>query len=205
MSEQRKKRTPEEFLQAMDELFASVPPETPEEVDAVLRAAGLDPDEVGRRGMQVAFQAAMQRAAKAEDALQELQAANAALRAALDTAHVCKRCLGDGGYVVGSGTAEPEQEQCEQCDGRGIIVPDVPDDVGRQWQADARAATGLAALYRREMQTLFDGLKVLRSDQLPEPRMIVSHLCTQLALWLGEPDSEESLARAKARGWLEEA
>jgi len=87
----------------------------------------------------------------------------------------------------------------------GMTCPiKLPED-GAAWLADARAVTAVAALYRKEMQTLFDGLKVLPPHlaDMIDP-LVVSHLCTQLALWLGEPDSSDALARAEARWGLED-
>ena len=136
---------------------------------------------------------------------QELQAANAALDAALQRAnsriaHYCASC-GRSRGIERDGTA-----YCVGCclTATQADVDARTPDAGREWLADARAVTAVAALYRKEMQTLFDGLKMLPSHlaDMIDP-LVVSHLCTQLALWLGEPDSEEILAHAKARWGLE--
>ncbi|MCZ7570771.1 MAG: hypothetical protein M5U01_19600 [Ardenticatenaceae bacterium] len=58
MSEQKPIKTDKELVEAFDALFAEIPPpETPEEIDAILREASFDPDEVGAR-----MQAAAERA-----------------------------------------------------------------------------------------------------------------------------------------------
>lgn len=46
MNKRREPRTDQELMQAFEELFAEILPEMPDEVDATLREAGYDPDEV---------------------------------------------------------------------------------------------------------------------------------------------------------------
>lgn len=53
-------RTDEELVRVFDHLFDQTEPQTPEEVDAVLREAGYDPDELATRMDEVA-QAALAR------------------------------------------------------------------------------------------------------------------------------------------------
>ena len=134
----------------------------------------------------------------------ELEAQVAALRAALDGARVCEDCRGEGWYTDADKDGNPEQIQCRHCHSTGVVRRHVPADAGADWLADAQAVAGVAALYRKEMQTLFDDLKALPADlaDMIDP-LVVSHLCTQLALWLEESDSKDILARVSARGWLE--
>lgn len=47
-------KTSAEFLRAIANLFDEIEPETPEEIDEVLREAGYDPDEIGKRMKAVA-------------------------------------------------------------------------------------------------------------------------------------------------------
>jgi len=49
--------TGEDLVRAFADLFDEIEPETPEEIDAVLREAGYDPDEVGARMEAVAERA----------------------------------------------------------------------------------------------------------------------------------------------------
>jgi len=42
------------FFEAVTSLLESIPPETPEEIDAELRAAGLDPEKIGRECEELA-------------------------------------------------------------------------------------------------------------------------------------------------------
>jgi len=49
--------TGEDLVRAFADLFDEIEPETPEEIDAVLREAGYDPDEVGTRMKAVAERA----------------------------------------------------------------------------------------------------------------------------------------------------
>lgn len=49
--------TDEELLAAIILLLDGHPPETPEEIDAYLRAEGYDPDEVAARGKAIAEKA----------------------------------------------------------------------------------------------------------------------------------------------------
>jgi len=49
--------TSEDLVRAFADLFDEIEPETPEEIDAVLREAGYDPDEVGARMKAVAERA----------------------------------------------------------------------------------------------------------------------------------------------------
>lgn len=50
----KKRIMAEEVIQAFNDLFNAVPPETPKEVDETLRKEGYDPDEVLLRMWQVA-------------------------------------------------------------------------------------------------------------------------------------------------------
>lgn len=53
-----KRLTDEELVQALVELFDDIPPpETPEEVDAILREEGYDPDEIAAYFRNVADKA----------------------------------------------------------------------------------------------------------------------------------------------------
>jgi hypothetical protein len=53
------------FVEGMDELLDQVPPETDEEIDAELREAGYDPDQVAAYGIALAEHLAKQYAPKA--------------------------------------------------------------------------------------------------------------------------------------------
>lgn len=57
MKRQRSVETSEDLVRAFADLFDEVRPETPEEIDAVLRETGLDPDAVGARMKAAAEQA----------------------------------------------------------------------------------------------------------------------------------------------------
>jgi len=50
-------KTSEDLVRAFADLFDEVEPETPEEVDAALREAGYDPDQVAARMKAVAQEA----------------------------------------------------------------------------------------------------------------------------------------------------
>lgn len=49
MSGRRTIKTSKDLLQVLADLFDEIGPETPEEIDATLREAGYDPDQVGAR------------------------------------------------------------------------------------------------------------------------------------------------------------
>ena len=57
MTGRRPPRTDEELVRVFDHLFDQTEPQTPEEVDAILREAGYDPDEVAARMDEVAQRA----------------------------------------------------------------------------------------------------------------------------------------------------
>ncbi len=57
MTGPRPPRTDEELVRVFDHLFDQTEPQTPEEIDAVLREAGYDPDEVAARMYEVAQRA----------------------------------------------------------------------------------------------------------------------------------------------------
>lgn len=54
MTDQREPVDSDEFVKRVAALFDAIGPETEEELDATLRALGLDPKEIGARGRRVA-------------------------------------------------------------------------------------------------------------------------------------------------------
>jgi len=53
MSDRRPPQSDDEILEAFAELFDSVPPDTPEEIQAALLEAGIDPDQVANEVKQL--------------------------------------------------------------------------------------------------------------------------------------------------------
>jgi hypothetical protein len=57
MKKRKPVQTSEELIRAFADLFDEIEPETPAEIDAMLREAGYDPDEIGAQMKAVAEQA----------------------------------------------------------------------------------------------------------------------------------------------------
>ena len=65
-------RTPEELIQAVADLFNEVEPETPEEIEAVLREAGYDPDAIREQMKTIAERALSKQPQKWSEKIQTL-------------------------------------------------------------------------------------------------------------------------------------